>query len=377
MQGSTDFTEQVEEQLDNLHKDFKQKVATKDCRKQTTKNKKKKKQGKLETAILSQSIQTNESPVKVKELKRSQSVQKQIEATWSQLLEIKQLVSYQAKKLESSKPSASAVEHSQVKTIYSDLNIISKAPRADLQCEQAKMICTKAGSTNLIINYFEQIDKKKNERQVNRLNKITDLHAEIERTGKEKTKFTEQVESLFYENHKLKKQLKEVQKDNGNEKRIDNKENNHAEKGKIQVKGKDKESKTATKLSKKKKPDNSIQKPGRASQESNKESMKRQLVENKERQSKQQQQQWQHKQASDRNDKPYVIIARDSLTKGLKGWLMSRWKKVKVQTFSGATTQDMKDYIKPLVAKNLAHIYLHIGTNNVANLSADQVKDNI
>ena len=72
-----------------------------------------------------------------------------------------------------------------------------------------------------------------------------------------------------------------------------------------------------------------------------------------------------------------MIIAGDSLTKELKGWLMSRKKKVKVQTFSGATTQDMKDYIKPLVAKKPAHIYLHIGTNDVANLSADQVKDNI
>ena len=58
--------------------------------------------------------------------------------------------------------------------------------------------------------------------------------------------------------------------------------------------------------------------------------MKRQLVENKERQSKQQQQQqWQDNQSSDKNDKPYVIIAGDSLTKGLKGWLMSRKKKVK------------------------------------------------
>ena len=52
-------------------------------------------------------------------------------------------------------------------------------------------------------------------------------------------------------------------------------------------------------------------------------------------------------------------------------------KKVKVQTFSGATTQDMKDYKKPLIVKKLAHIYLHIGTNDAANLSADQVKDNI
>ena len=134
----------------------------------------------------------------------------------------------------------------------------------------------------------------------------------------------------------------------------------------MQVKGKDKESKTTTKLSKKKEPNDSIQKPGRANQESNKESMKGRLVDDKERQSKQQQQ-WQHKQTSDRNDKPNVIIAGDSL-KGSKGWLMSRRKKVKVHTFSGATTQDMKDYIKALVAKNHAHIYLHIGTNDVANL---------
>ena len=105
--------------------------------------------------------------------------------------------------------------------------------------------------------------------------------------------------------------------------------------------------------------------------------MKRQFVEKKERQSKQQQQQWQDNQTSHKNDKPCVIIAGDSLTEGLKGWLISRKKKVKVQTFSGATTQDMKDYIKPLVAKKPAHIYLHIGTNDVANLSADQVKHNI
>ena len=71
------------------------------------------------------------------------------------------------------------------------------------------------------------------------------MHPYIERIEKEKMKLTEQVQSLRDENYKLKKQ---VQKDNGNEKRIDNKENNHVEKAKIQVK--DKESKTAPKLSK-------------------------------------------------------------------------------------------------------------------------------
>ena len=194
VQGSPDFTEQVEEQLDNLHKDFKQKVGSNDYGKQTRKNKKKKDQEKLETGILSQNVWNNENPTKVKELNRSQPVQRQIEAIWSQLLEIKQLVINQANRLESSKQSPSVVEDSQVKTIYSDPSIITGAPGADLQCEQAKKICTKAGNTNLLTNYFEQIDKKKNEGQVSKLNKITNLHAKIERIEKEKMKFTEQVE---------------------------------------------------------------------------------------------------------------------------------------------------------------------------------------
>ena len=181
VQGSPDFTEQVEEQLDNLHKDFKQKVASIDNGKQKRKNKKKKDQEKLETGILSQNIWSSESPTKVKELNRSQPVQRQIEAIWSQLLEINQLVINQANRLESSKPSASVVEDSQVKTIYSDPSIITGAPDADLQCEQAKKICMKARNTHLITNYFEQIDKKKNEGQVSKLNKITNLHAKIER----------------------------------------------------------------------------------------------------------------------------------------------------------------------------------------------------
>ena len=71
------------------------------------------------------------------------------------------------------------VEDSQVKTIYSDPSNITEAPGADLQCEQAKKICTKPGNTNLMTNYFEQIDKKKNEGQVSKLNKITNLHASI------------------------------------------------------------------------------------------------------------------------------------------------------------------------------------------------------
>ena len=46
--------------------------------------------------------------------------------------------------------------------------------------------------------------------------------ASIERIEKEKMKLTEQVKSLLDEKYKSKKQLKDVQKHNGNEKTIDN-----------------------------------------------------------------------------------------------------------------------------------------------------------
>ena len=42
-------------------------------------------------------------------------------------------------------------------------------------------------------------------------------------------------------------------------------------------------------------------------------------------------------------------------------------RSVKVRIFPGATTDDMYDYLKPLLKKNLDNIILHVGTNNSVN----------
>ena len=55
---------------------------------------------------------------------------------------------------------------------------------------------------------------------------------------------------------------------------------------------------------------------------------------------------------------------------------MSRAKRVKVHSFSGATTE-MKHFIKPLVQRKPSEIILHVGTNDVDIHSTEEVADNI
>ena len=48
------------------------------------------------------------------------------------------------------------------------------------------------------------------------------------------------------------------------------------------------------------------------------------------------------------------------------GWQLSNSEqRVSVRSFSGSKTEDMKDYIKPLIRKKLGTIILHIGTNDI------------
>ena len=64
-------------------------------------------------------------------------------------------------------------------------------------------------------------------------------------------------------------------------------------------------------------------------------------------------------------EKPLVIVAGDSLLQDIKGWLMSRSKQVKINSFRGATTSDMFDFLKPLLKKDPDHVILNIGTNDL------------
>ena len=75
--------------------------------------------------------------------------------------------------------------------------------------------------------------------------------------------------------------------------------------------------------------------------------------------------------------KPRIIIAGDSMVRDLKGWLMSRSKFVKVFSFSGATTEDMKSYLVPLIEKKPDHIILNIGTNHLTGDTPESIVEKI
>ena len=65
-----------------------------------------------------------------------------------------------------------------------------------------------------------------------------------------------------------------------------------------------------------------------------------------------------------------VVILGDSMTKSLNGYEMAKKTsttcKIYVQSFSGATTADMEDYMKPSVRKSPDYFILHVGTNDLS-----------
>ena len=73
-----------------------------------------------------------------------------------------------------------------------------------------------------------------------------------------------------------------------------------------------------------------------------------------------------------------TVVAGDSLLKNLKGWMMARDGKIKVNSFPGATTQDMHHYLKLLLARKPDHVILHCSTDNLMNsLDAEDVANKI
>ena len=56
---------------------------------------------------------------------------------------------------------------------------------------------------------------------------------------------------------------------------------------------------------------------------------------------------------------------------------MSRSKFVKVLSFSGATTEDMKSYLVPLIEKKPDHIILNIDTNDLTGDTLEGIVEKI
>ena len=76
--------------------------------------------------------------------------------------------------------------------------------------------------------------------------------------------------------------------------------------------------------------------------------------------------------------KPITVIVGDSMVKNVRGWdLSNASNKVIVKSFSGATTEDMEDYIRPVLRKEPDKLILHVGTNDLKTLEPTEIVNSI
>ena len=77
-----------------------------------------------------------------------------------------------------------------------------------------------------------------------------------------------------------------------------------------------------------------------------------------------------------------TVVIGDSMVKRVQGWKIARKvrHKVAVKAFPGATTADMKHYLKSTLSKQPQQVVLHVGTNDYngkLKSSPNQVADSI
>jgi lysophospholipase L1-like esterase len=76
--------------------------------------------------------------------------------------------------------------------------------------------------------------------------------------------------------------------------------------------------------------------------------------------------------------KHVTVVAGDSIIQNLHGWRLSNSENhVVVKSFSGATVNDMEDYLKPVLRKEPNKIILHVGTNDLKSVPANRVAEGI
>ena len=75
--------------------------------------------------------------------------------------------------------------------------------------------------------------------------------------------------------------------------------------------------------------------------------------------------------------KQSVIIAGDSIVKNIHQNKIARDKLVKVRSFPGATTEDFRDYVKPLIRDQSSCLILHVGTNNLCSEEPESTAEKI
>ena len=75
--------------------------------------------------------------------------------------------------------------------------------------------------------------------------------------------------------------------------------------------------------------------------------------------------------------KKSIIIAGDSIVKHLQGRKMTKQHNVRVNSFPGATVEDMKDYVKPLLRRKCDKFIVHAGTNSLHIFEEREVAEQI
>ena len=78
------------------------------------------------------------------------------------------------------------------------------------------------------------------------------------------------------------------------------------------------------------------------------------------------------------NSKSTIVIAGDSIISELQGWKMgNKENRVIINSFSGATVDDMRDHIKPIVRRKANNLIIHCGTNNLQMDKANDIAEKI
>ena len=72
-----------------------------------------------------------------------------------------------------------------------------------------------------------------------------------------------------------------------------------------------------------------------------------------------------------------TLIMGDSILSGLREYKMSRRKTIKVRTFPGATINDMKFFVVPLLKKKPDKVIIHVGTNAAPHFTPDEMFKNM
>ena len=73
-----------------------------------------------------------------------------------------------------------------------------------------------------------------------------------------------------------------------------------------------------------------------------------------------------------------IAIIGDSMVLGLKEELLSNKKhQVKVRCCTGATVEDMFDYVKPILKRKPGYVVLQVGTNNAKNMTSRNILDKL